>query len=65
MRGRVSAVSTVFIVASNELGELESGLLATLIGAVGAVVVGGGLSVAVVLGCALAFPALRRADRLA
>jgi MFS family permease len=65
MRGRVSAVSTVFIVASNELGELESGLLATLIGAVGAVVVGGGLSVAVVLACALAFPALRRADRLA
>ncbi len=41
MRGRVSAVNTVFIGASNELGEFESGALAAIIGAVPAVVVGG------------------------
>ena len=41
MRGRVGAVSTLFISASNELGEAESGLLAALIGPVAAVVAGG------------------------
>ncbi len=41
MRGRVAAVNTVFIGASNELGEFESGTLAAFIGAVPAVVVGG------------------------
>jgi MFS family permease len=64
MRGRVAAVSSLFIVASNELGELESGLAAALLGTVTAVVAGGVVSVAVVLVCAVAFPTLRRADRL-
>jgi hypothetical protein len=41
MRGRVTAVEIVFIVGSNEFGELESGTLAALIGAVPTVVAGG------------------------
>jgi MFS family permease len=64
MRGRVGAVSTLFIVASNELGELESGLVAAWLGAVTAVVAGGAVAVVLVGVCAVAFPALRRADRL-
>jgi hypothetical protein len=41
MRGRVSAVNSVFIGASNQLGEFESGATAALLGPVGAVVAGG------------------------
>jgi MFS family permease len=64
MRGRVSAVNLVFIGASNELGEFESGLTAAWFGTVPAVVLGGvGTCVAVAL-CAWRFPALRRVDRL-
>ncbi len=64
MRGRVSAVNSVFIGASNELGEFESGAVAALIGTVPAVVVGGIGTLAV---CGLWmrwFPALRYRDRL-
>jgi predicted MFS family arabinose efflux permease len=64
MRGRVSAVNTVFIGASNELGEFESGLLAAAIGAVPAVVVGGAATVGVALLWGKLFPALRARDRL-
>ena len=63
MRGRVNAVSMVFIGASNELGEFESGLTAALWGTVPAVLAGGVGTIIVVLLCALLFPALRRADR--
>ncbi|UAJ10061.1 MFS transporter [Polymorphobacter megasporae] len=63
MRGRVSAVSSVFISASNELGEFESGLTAAWLGPVEAVVAGGVGAVAVTLIWAWQFPALRRADR--
>jgi MFS family permease len=64
MRGRVSAVNMVFIGASNELGELESGLTAQWLGTVPAVVLGGaGTHVVVGLWMAL-FPSLRRVDRL-
>ena len=64
MRGRVNAVDMVFIGASNELGEFESGLTAQWFGAVPAVIVGGiGAIVATAL-WAWWFPALRRADRL-
>lgn len=64
MRGRVSAVSGVFISASNELGEVESGAVAWLLGPVGAAVFGG-LGAMVVTGTwAWLFPALRKADRL-
>jgi len=64
LRGRVSAVNMLFIGTSGELGAFESGLLAWLIGAVPAVVVGGlGALIAAGVWMGL-FPALRRADRL-
>ncbi len=63
MRGRVSAVSSVFISASNELGEFESGLTAAWLGPVEAVVAGGIGAVIVTIVWAWRFPALRRADR--
>ncbi len=63
MRGRVSSVSGLFISASNELGEMESGLAARYLGAVPSVVAGGIGAVLVTLLWAWAFPVLRRADR--
>ena len=65
MRGRVNAVENVFIGASNELGEFESGTLAGFIGVVPAVVAGGIGTIAVIALWAAFFPALRRADRFA
>jgi MFS family permease len=65
MRGRVLAVENVFIGASNELGEFESGTLAALIGIVPAVVAGGAATLVVVAVCAAVFPQLRRLDRFA
>jgi MFS family permease len=62
IRGRVSAVNSVFIGASNELGEFESGLTAAWWGLVPAVVVGGLASVAVALVWARLFPQLWRLD---
>jgi MFS family permease len=64
MRGRVAAVSSVFIGASNELGEFESGVVARFLGPVGAAVFGGAASMAVTGLWARLFPDLRRADRL-
>ena len=64
MRGRVNAVSLVFIGASNELGEFESGVTAAWFGTVPAVVLGGCGTLAVVAIWAWRFRALRRADRL-
>jgi MFS family permease len=64
MRGRVAAINMIFIGASNELGEFESGMAAALLGVVPAVVLGGLGSCAVVALWALLFPELRRADRL-
>ncbi|MER2606340.1 MAG: MFS transporter [Siculibacillus sp.] len=64
MRGRVSAVNSVFIGASNELGEFESGALAALVGAVGAVVIGGVGTLIVAVLWAKLFPDLFRRDRL-
>lgn len=61
MRGRVSAVSQLTISASNELGEAESGLLASLLGPVGAVVFGGVAAVAITLLWSRLFPELRLA----
>ena len=63
IRGRVSAVSAMFIGASNELGEFESGLTAAWWGPVRAVTVGG-VACLVVVGVYLrAFPELRKLDR--
>ena len=61
MRGRVSAVFQLTISASNELGEAESGLMASLLGPVGAVVVGGVGAIAITLVWAYLFPELKRA----
>lgn len=64
MRGRVSAVNSIFIGASNQLGEFESGATAALLGPVGSVVLGG-IGTLVVAGAWLRlFPALARRDRL-
>jgi MFS family permease len=64
MRGRVSAVSSIFVGASNQLGSFESGLVASLIGASPAAVVGGIGTLAVVAAAALLFPELRAVDRM-
>ena len=64
MRGRVSAVNWLFVGASNEFGEFESGVTAQWWGAVKAVVIGGIGSMAVTAATAVLFPRLRRADAL-
>lgn len=64
MRGRVAAVNSLFIGASNELGEFESGATAALFGLVPAIVLGGAGTVAVAAGWAYMFPQLRRRDVL-
>jgi hypothetical protein len=64
MRGRVSAVNSVFIGASNQLGEFESGATAALWGPVASVVWGGVGTGLVVLMWSGLFPALARHDRL-
>ena len=64
MRGRVSAVNMLFIGASNELGEFESGITASWFGTVPAVVLGGIGTLIVVAVWMRLFPALRTVDRL-
>jgi MFS family permease len=64
MRGRVGSVNMLFIGASNELGEFESGLTAALFGTVPAVVIGGIGTLAVVATWMKLFPPLRTVDRL-
>jgi MFS family permease len=60
MRGRVAAVNSVFIGASNELGGFESGVAAAILGPVGAVVFGGVGTMVVVAAIAYLVPPLRR-----
>lgn len=64
MRGRVSAVNSLFIGASNELGEFESGVTAQWWGAVRATVLGGVLALVVSGLWSVLFPSLRNADEL-
>ncbi|MDE2080621.1 MAG: MFS transporter [Burkholderiales bacterium] len=64
MRGRVSAVNSVFIGASNQLGEFESGATAAALGPVGSVVLGGLATLAVAGLWLRLFPALARRDAL-
>lgn len=64
MRGRVSAVNSIFIGASNQLGEFESGATAALLGPVGSVVVGGVGTMLVALTWFRIFPSLAHRDRL-
>jgi MFS family permease len=64
LRGRVVAVESVFIGASNELGAFVAGTGAALLGAVPAVLVGGSLTLLVTATWSRLFPALRDVDRL-
>jgi len=64
MRGRVSAVNMIFIGASNEVGQFESGLTAQWFGTVPAVVIGGIGTIVVVALWAWLFPALRQVNAL-
>ena len=64
MRGRVSAVNAIFIGASNQLGEFESGMTAHLFGPVGSVVLGGLGTLAVVALWIKLFPQLVQRDKL-
>ncbi len=64
MRGRVSAVNSVFIGASNQLGEFESGATAAWLGAVGSVLLGGAGTLLVALAWTRLFPDLAARDRL-
>ncbi len=64
MRGRVSAVNMVFIGASNEVGQFESGITAQWFGTVPAVVLGGIGTLGVVAAWSLLFPRLRKLDSL-
>ena len=63
VRGRVSAISGLAISASNELGEMQSGVAAALLGATGAVVFGGGAAIVITLLYTWLFPEIRRARR--
>jgi MFS family permease len=64
MRGRVNAVNMLFIGASNELGEFESGLTAQWLGPIRAVIAGGVGTLLVVLAWSRLFPQLRHLDRM-
>lgn len=64
MRGRVSAVNSLFIGTSNQLGEFESGMVAGLLGAVPAGIIGGLGTIAVAVLWMRLFPALRKAQTL-
>ena len=65
MRGRVSAVNSMFVGTSNQLGEFESGLTAALFGTVPAVVLGGAGTIMVAALWSWWFPKLRNVDDLA
>lgn len=65
MRGRVGSISGLAISASNELGEMQSGLAAALLGATGAVVFGGIGAIVITATWALLFPQLRRSRTFA
>ena len=62
MRGRVSAVNSIFVGSSNELGAFESGLTARLMGTVTAVVFGGSMTLLVVLTTGIISPSFRKLD---
>ena len=64
MRGRVSSVEFIFISASNELGEFESGVAARFLGPIGAVLMGGVLALVTAAAWFKLFPQLARTDEL-
>jgi hypothetical protein len=62
MRGCVSAVNSIFVGSSNELGAFESGLTAKVMGTVPAVVFGGCMTLMIVLGMGTFMPSFRKLD---
>lgn len=62
MRGRVSSVNSIFVGSSNELGALESGVAAKIMGVVPSVVFGGIMTISTVIATAIAVPKLRKMD---
>jgi predicted MFS family arabinose efflux permease len=62
MRGRISAVNSIFIGSSNEIGEFESGVAARLLGTMPSVVFGGVMCLLTVLATAVLSPTLRKMD---
>ena len=64
MRGRVSAVNSLFTGTANQLGEFRAGVMATLFGTTASVLIGGGCALVVVVAGMRLFPALLRVDRL-
>lgn len=64
IRGRVTAVGSLFTGASNQLGQFESGVTAAWFGPVASVVLGGAATLVIVAWWAKRFPVLRRMDRL-
>lgn len=64
LRGRVNSVNSLFIATSNDLGNFRAGTVATFIGPVATVLVGGIMAAGVVVGAYLLFPTLRRLDRI-
>jgi hypothetical protein len=64
VRGRVNAVNSVFIGASNELGEFRAGMMAAVVGTVAAVAAGGAATVGVAVIWSRLFPGLRSARNL-
>ena len=64
MRGRVGAVNFLFINASNQLGQFESGVTAALFGTVPAAILGGVATVAIALLWMKLFPSLRNVEKL-
>ena len=64
MRGRVSAVNSLFVIASNQLGEFRAGLAAAWLGAVPAVLIGGVGALVVVLISVKLFAGLYRVNTL-
>jgi len=59
MRGRISAINGIFIGSSNEIGALESGVAASLLGLSASIVFGGAMTLLVVVACWIAAPKLR------
>lgn len=64
LRGRVNSVNSLFIATSNDMGSFRAGTVATVLGPVATVLVGGLMSVGVVIGAYWLFPTLRRLDRI-
>jgi MFS family permease len=62
MRGRVSAINSIFIGSSNEIGAFESGLAARIMGLVPSIIFGGGMTILVVLGINKKNPELKKLD---